>query len=143
MSPLETIYSALFTLVSQGTEWKTKSRRLIHWADVAPADQPALFQAQGSIAARYTQKTPTIWLLDAELYLYAHSNGDWKTSPMTVLNPLIDRIITNLLPSDLTGEQTLGGLVTACRIEGDIATDEGTLGDQAVVIIPVKLLLPQ
>jgi hypothetical protein len=37
---------------------------------------------------------------------------------------------------------TLGGLVNYCRIEGDIETDEGLLGEQAVAIIPVSILVP-
>ena len=39
-----------------------------------------------------------------------------------------------------TGKQTLGGLVHDCRIAGDIETDEGRLGDQAVAIIPIEMM---
>lgn len=143
MSPRETIFAALFTLASSGAQWKTKSRRLKHWADVAPADQPALFMSQGNQNARFTMNTPTIWTFDVEFYIYAHTGGDELTSPATIINPLLDQLVTNLLPLPLTGEQTLGNLVTLCRIDGDLITDEGVLGDQAVAIIPVKLLLPQ
>lgn len=144
MSPRETIYNALFELVKgTSTTYKTVSRRLLHWADVAAADQPALFLVQGSQTADFVQKMPTRWTLEATIYLYANTNGNEQQAPMEILNPLIDAIVSNLLPQEVSGEQTLGGLVERCRIDGAIETDEGVLGSQAVVIIPVTMFLPQ
>lgn len=143
MSPRETIYKAMFDLLmGTSTIFRTKSRRLQHWSDVAPTDQPAIFLTQGQQVASLTQKMPTVWTLDASIFLYAHTGGDLQTPPMSILNPIVDIVVANLLPT-INGEQTLGGLVERCRIDGAIETDEGILGDQAVVIIPVKMFLPQ
>lgn len=143
----ESIYEALYQKlikITIPTPFRTTSRRLRHWADVPQADQPALFLAQGAQTATVEQRLPTRWTLGATLYLYANTGGDLKQNPMTLLNPILDQIVDNLLPEDaFSGEQTLGGLVERCRIDGEIETDEGTLGDQAVVIVPIKMFLPQ
>ena len=137
----EAIYSALFAKVSTAANFTTISRRLKHWADVPAVDQPALFQAQvREIAEPQTQVLgqPTRWKLSVDLYVYAtcESSG----TPSAVLNPLIDSIVAALAPSNpIEKTQTLGGLVLNAWIEGTIETDEGTLGNQAVAIIPISI----
>ena len=133
----EAIYSALFDLVCTAPGLVTTSRKLKHWDDVGPSEMPALFQAQGQQTALQMTGLPARWELTAKLYLYVSTQG--AVSPGEVLNPILDAIATAL---DLTpiGPQTLGGLVHYARIEGTIETDEGTLGNLAVAIIPVKIL---
>lgn len=139
---LEQIYAALFAkvngLVGSGT-FKTVSRRLLHWNDVVSADQPALFQNQRHIDIRTTTNIPPIYVLHADLYLYANTQ-DKAVLPASILNPMVDLIIAALSPSNANQKETLGGLVHYCRISGKIETDEGLLGDQAVVIIPIEIL---
>ena len=62
-------------------------------------------------------------------------------SPSSVMNPLLDAVTAALAPDNpINTAQTLGGTVAHCWIEGAIETDEGTLGDQAVAIVPVRIL---
>lgn len=133
----EAIFSALFALVSSAAEFKTASRKLVHWTEVAPVDQPALFQAQGKESATVLYRAPTKWTLHASLYVYAHQNS-LDLLPAVALNGLLDAIEAKLAPG-YDGEQTLGGLVSHCRIVGEIETDEGVLGDQAIAIIPIEI----
>jgi hypothetical protein len=134
----ELIYSSLLGVLSAATGVNTVSRRLKHWADVAPADQPALFMVQKSEMAQVTTGQPTRWSLRVDIYVYVRSSGDLP--PATYLNPILDAVASVLNPDAVSnGPQTLGGLVTYARIEGTIETDEGVLGDQAVAIIPVKI----
>jgi len=42
----EAIYAALFALAHGSAGFVTSSRRLRHWTDVAPAEQPALFMSE-------------------------------------------------------------------------------------------------
>jgi hypothetical protein len=79
--------------------------------------------------------------LSVELYLYAAS-GDPHIAPSSLLNPLLDAVETALAPDPGSDTQTLGGLAEHCWIGGRIETDEGALGDQAVAILPVEILLP-
>src|ERR1051325_11820592 len=104
----EPIYAALFDLAADAGGFVTAERRLRHWSDVAPAEQPALFMTQKSeTAAVKTLGAPTVWTLNVELYLYAHSSDPYL-SPATVLNPLVDAVEAALAPAARTGPQGFG-----------------------------------
>lgn len=135
----EAIYAALFAQLSAVQGIKTRSRRLKHWSDVPASQQPAIFQAQGSPSVQHAQGLSAKWTMQAEIYVYVQTAG--SETPATKLNEIIDAIVSALGPDNpLKNTNTLGGLVHHCRIEGVIETDEGTLGDQAVAIIPVVIL---
>lgn len=136
----EPVYAALFSLLSNIAPFVTTSRKLMHWDDVSIGAQPALFMAQRGETAQITRGQPTRWLLEVDIYIYVKTAG--ATAPAQLINPLLDAITAALAPSvspDYT--QTLGGLAHHCWIEGRIETDEGTLGDQAVAIIPIRILI--
>jgi hypothetical protein len=138
----EPIYAALFELIESAAAFVTAERRLRHWSDVAPAEQPALFQSQKSeVGAVKVLGAPTVWTLNVELYLYTHSSDPYQT-PVTLLNPLVDAVEAALAPAATTGVQDLGlpAMVQHAYIAGKIETDEGVLGDQAIAIIPVEIL---
>jgi len=138
----EPIYAALFGLIEAAADFAVADRRLRHWSDVAPAEQPALFMAQKTELAKVnTLGAPTVWTLSVDLYVYAHSSDPYL-APATVLNPLLDAVEAALAPSATTGIQDLGlpAQVQHAYISGKIETDEGVLGDQAVAIVPVEIL---
>lgn len=139
----EQIYQAAFDLAKNTSGAKSFSRRLKHWSDVPHADQPALFMVQRRETAKVTTKIPTIWTMGIDFVLYGHNSGQDSVAPMSTLNPIIDAIVAAFLPAGGVEEQTLGGLVERCRIDGEILTDEGVLGDQAIVVIPITILVPQ
>lgn len=136
----EPIYSALFALVSAMPGLQTASRRLVHWSDVAPANQPALYMAQtGEVAQTTVRGAPIRWTLSVDLYLYVNVGNDPNATPASILNPLLDALMAALMPSP--GQvQTLGGRVSQCWIAGKIETDEGVLGPQSVAVIPIEIL---
>jgi hypothetical protein len=136
----EAIFSALFNLVSAVPGLVTTGRRLVHWSEVPPDQQPALFQAQKTQNAQPRPLgVPTKWTLKADLYLYVNSGGDSSSVSATPLNNYLDAIEAALAPNIMSGVQTLGGLVKHCFICGEVLTDEGTLGSQAVAIIPIEI----
>jgi len=137
----EAIYSALFSLVSGLPGFVTKARRFKHWADVDPSMQPALFMVQKTETFEQNTKMPSKITMRCELYMYHNVGGDENAVAATVLNPLLDQITNILMPNPAVGEQTLGGLVERCRVEGVIETDEGLLGAQGLVIVPVTIYL--
>jgi hypothetical protein len=143
MTPREQIYSTLFSLVASTSGIKTSGRRVKQFTEVNPADQPAVYMVQKRETAQFQTKLPTKWQLHVDFILYGHNSGQPQVSPMTSLNPIIDSIVNALQPAVINYEQTLGGLCERCRIDGDIITDEGVLGDQAIVVIPVTIFLPQ
>lgn len=138
----EAIYSALWALASGAANFASATRRLRHWSDVSPAEQPALFMAEKGGEGRVKALgAPIVWTLRADFYIYAHAS-DPRLAPASVLNPLIDALDAALAPSTVTGIQNLGlpAMVQHAMIAGQIKMDEGVLGDQAVALIPVEIL---
>ena len=134
----EPIYAALYAKLAAIPGVVTSSRKLKHWTDVPAIQQPALFMAQGSEIAKRATGQPPVWTLDVKVYVYANTSLD--AAPTTALNAILDGIEIILNPKLAGTHQTLGLLVHDARIEGAIETDEGTLGDQAVAIIPVRVI---
>lgn len=139
----EAIFVALFDLLKVVPGITTAERRLRHWNDVTSVEQPYLCLAQGGQTAQRGDPKGVYakWVLEADIYLYAQTTGG--QAPSSVLNPIVDAVEQALQPPypDYNRCQTLGGLVEHCWIEGNIDTDEGTLGDQAVAVIPIKILV--
>lgn len=134
----EAIYQALWEQFASLSDFKTKSRRLKHWSEVDKRLQPALFMAQVGETTHPNPKMPTQWQLNVDLYLYVY--GDEKHAPSQVLNPLLDAVC-NAIHSKRDGINNLGlENVINCTVDGKIETDEGTLGNQAIAIVPVTIL---
>jgi hypothetical protein len=136
----ELIYSQLFARFSALPGVRTASRILKHWNDVPSEMQPAVYVAQTTETA-IEQPSPLAqkWRLSVDLYLYVSTSG--QVPPATLLNPLLDAIEQALVPHPSTGRCTLGieGVEWAA-IDGTIETDEGTLGNQAVAIVPISIV---
>lgn len=138
----EPIYRALFQFVRDSAQFAVASRRLRHWSDVAPAEQPALFMSErGMSGVRKALGAPIMWTLRADFYIYAHCS-DPARAPAEILNPLIDAVEAALAPSPVTGIQNLGLplMVQWAYLAGKVEVDEGVLGDQAVACLPVEIL---
>lgn len=136
----EAISAALFARVSAVLGLATTSRTLKHWNDVPPELQPALFQAQRDQQISRVRGQPPMRRIPFDLYLYVRAVDD--SPPSTLLNGFLDAIEAVLAPdNDVTGRNTLGGLVHDCIVDGTIETDEGTLGQQAVAIVPVLVIV--
>jgi hypothetical protein len=138
----ESIYAALWALGAGAARFACAHRRLRHWTDLAPTEQPALFMSEkGGHAATKALGTPIVWTLYADFYIYVHSSDPYL-APATLLNPLLDAIEAALAPSSVTGVQNLGlpAMVQHAYIAGKVETDEGVLGNQAIAILPIEIL---
>jgi hypothetical protein len=135
----EPIYAALFELLRNVPGVVTSSRILKHWNDVPPEQQPALYMAQTGEVAQARTGVATKWLLQVDVYVYVRTSGG--KVPGTILNGILDGIEAALPLHPVTGMHTLDvpGVEWA-RLEGAIDTDEGTLGDQAMAIVPIQIL---
>lgn len=133
----ETIYAAVFNILNGLVAFATRSRDLKHWVDVSANLQPAVYMNQTGESANTVTGSPTKWTLRLDVYIYARVQSD--QNPGAVLNPLIDAVCNALnVVHPITGRTNLGiAGVEWVRVEGNIETDEGSLGEQAVAIIPV------
>ena len=136
----EPIFAALFAKLAATPGLSTSSRILKHFSDVLIPDQPALFLSEVSQTVERSRGLPKKWIFLCNVYVYVRRAGMDQISS-TNINNILDAIEAALEPPAGTDVQTLGGLVEHCWIEGTVATDEGTLGEQAVAIIPIRILV--
>lgn len=138
----EPIYQAIFDLAAASAGYVTASRKWRHWTNVAPADQPALFQVQtGENRLNVQRYLPSPYRLSVDLFIYAQQD-DQDASPAVVINPLLDALQAALAPATAKALQTLGGLVQHAWIEGTIEIFEGNLANQAVAVVPILMDVP-
>lgn len=144
----EPIYQAVYQFFANLTAgnaplFRTSTRHTVSWDKLAPEETPALLFKQHGEEARRRTGFPTIWTLRPVLMLYAHTGAQSDPSiiPGQILNPLLDAIEQALDVLDpKTGKCTLNGLVSHCAIVGTIDMIEGTLGNEAVAVIPLEIL---
>lgn len=144
----EAIYSALFAKLTALTEggsplFKTATRKVKTWEDVPPEDSPALLLKADRERQLREINRPTKWEFDTAVLLYVHTGAqnDSTIVPNQVLNPLLDAIGACLPVDDqVRGACTLGGLVYSAAINGDIQIFLGSLGDEAVAVIPMRII---
>jgi hypothetical protein len=148
----EPIYSALFGLISQGEGLPGKitwgsagalaytSRRVRLWADLP--DVPALCQAEhGEMFAQAT-RMPYKRVFSASWFFYHRVGKDSAAVPAITNNQILDAAQAILAPPPGFETQTLGGLVHHCWIEGTILKDPGDLDGDALIIVPIHILVP-
>jgi hypothetical protein len=149
------IKDALFALAANATlpsaingvtTWQTKSRRLKLWNQVDDSKKPALFMVQhregftthgvGRLTRRY---------LDMGFWCYAAVSSDSAIGD-DFLDSMEMALEAAFQPDDLSRDElTLGGLAYWCRItreEGMFIRDPGDLDGQAMLVLPVRILLP-
>lgn len=136
----EPIYAALFAKLAAAATFKTASRKLKHYSEVSPPDQPALFMAQITEDPRQQTKLPPLWHMKVECYVYARVED--TEIPGQIINTLLDALTNAIAPLPAFNQQTLGGLVHNCWIDGVIDIFEGLLANQVVVIIPITITVP-
>lgn len=129
------------TAIAITSGFRTTGRRLQFPDDVS--EQPALFvrYLTDEYPLRPTGMPPKP-VMECELWVYARSGNDPDMIPDQALNPLIDAIEYSLRPDPASNVQTLGGLVVHCWIEGKIEKNPGDLDNQAMAVIPIKMLAP-
>lgn len=138
----ESIYAALFDVLQNAYPWVTCSRRLKSIESLNAPDFPAAYQLQGNQVLKYQGDVPTVGTWDASWLLYSYSD-DPNVAPSTPLNVMVDAALAALKPADgPIARNTLGGKVEYAAAEGNIEIFEGVLGDRALAIVPIKILVP-
>lgn len=146
MATREQIWAALFTKLqtqlSPSGPFITMDRRLRDWEAISPNLQPYLGLQQLREHIVRDKVRPRIMTLHGHIVIYARV-PDYTTAGGSIINPLLDAVETALAPDVWDApSSTLGGLVNACWIEGDVIISEGVQDDQAVAIMPVTIIAP-
>lgn len=129
--------------VEQALHFVTISRRLRVFDDVSSDEQPAAFVVEHD--ETYEQPSrglPPKRIMNLSVFCYARAEIGGIVGG-TIVNAIVQAIEQALLPDDQQAQVcTLGGLVHWCRIEGRVFKDPGDLDAQAMVIVPVRVMLP-
>ncbi len=140
MISTETVFAALYAKLAGVANFITAGRRLVNVQDLNPEQFPAAFQLQGKQSVKYSPNAPSVLTLRASWVLYTYQT-DPTAAQSTPLNLLLDAVRTALAPTPGLFKNTLGGLVEYVAIDGDVEIFEGVLGERAVAIVPIVLVM--
>lgn len=136
----EVIYSALMTFLQKTTGAVTVSRTGLPEADIASCALPAIEQMPSSEdAVEQGANLRSKWKIKQPVTIYVDTtNPDIPGD--AVVNNMLDAIETALVPSPVTGYQTLGGLVQWCRFRGVLLKDAGYQTGIGAALIALEIL---
>ena len=144
------VFTALFEYLKShvtpptGNSWKTASQHLVQWDDVNHAQQPAIFLHRGPQIATQTHAFGvTKWVWKATVWVYFRTDGLKTTStyPSQLTDQFLDNLEFAFQTEPLVGRFTLGDLVEHCWIDGGCFADSGLIDGQAVIVIPLSILV--
>lgn len=146
----ENVAVALFNLVNgvvgSVVGVKTAARGLKHWADVDKAKRPALFQHQRSEPNERTYGgtigIPALRTMHFEFWIYTGDAQEGSVIPATQINTMVDAIEVAMQGAAMTNVQTLGGLVTSARINGQVQYETIIRDSTSLAIVPIEVILP-
>jgi hypothetical protein len=142
MTIREHAVAALFALLTSVASFKTASRRARAPESIPFEDTPALTLLQHAQAYKSPSfSQPAIRSLKFFAMIYADTGDDENAIPSAITNPICDAIDA-VLNNRTLGAQTLGGLVTAAFIDGDVVESPGDFTGKNLVLIPITILLP-
>jgi hypothetical protein len=158
MADEETILAALAALMAEveytdpytsttGNQFVSTSRRVKLWTEVPHQQQPACFQAEHANGENQTSGMPYKAILEANWIIYHAFSMAKNVEGARYNTAILKGVRTALapLPSDpgyYERRNTLGGLVYHCYIGGRVFKDPGDIDGEAMMVVPIKLLVP-
>lgn len=136
----EIILNSLLNLLHTecGDTFKSYKRRAKFASEVS--EQPALFLRHLEDDIAYSGEDLPVVTIGAEVLIYSNAGESPDAIPDDGLDECIAAVEAAL--STIDQRQTLGESVHRCRIEGAMPINPGDLDGQAIVSIPVKILVP-
>lgn len=125
----------------------TRNRRSKLFDDVAAQQQPAIFQWEHgeTIAQKTGMPYRRMWY--AKWLVYQKTASDDNVAGGIENNLILDALQAAIAPKKTDPgytdtRNTLGGLVWHCFFEGEIFKDPGDIDAQAMMVVPVTMLVP-
>ena len=156
----EAIFKALFAL-TEGVEWNvgtedapvmqgfgaSRTRRIALFTDVPVPAQPWLGQAEHRETFGQVTNRPYRNVYGASWIVYHSAGKNKKFEPTIVNNLILDALEKAIAPKPvdpgfLDRRNTLSGLVHHCYLDGEVLKDPGDIDDQAMLVIPIRILVP-
>lgn len=146
VSARENATTALKAMIADAYPWKLgPARRLKLWNDVVVSSRPACFLYEGGEDVyTWTEGARPRRVIDIKLFIYLNAK-DTTVAGGALINDVMDALDTAFTPKgadQVLGRNTLSATAYHCRIEGKILKDPGDLDGDALVVVPVKIVLP-
>lgn len=150
----ETVYQALFALLTPLKEsdaepygpFKTVSRETVEVQNVPPGEQPVLFMDE--VMEEAEEPGQGLPIETWSVLLHVGVCSEKGTSAASLLNPLVDAVLTAVRPSPPDDIQDLGlpESIDRVRVKGAIIKNLGQNSKkagarQAVAYVPVQIIL--
>jgi hypothetical protein len=140
------VFQAVYNLLANAYPWSSAQRRLVVPNNIAPGDQPALVVVYIGDAQSQGQAFQAIrkeYRLAAGVYIRADSEeppyvSDTICEILDAIDIAFEKTNPDGSEKPLGQQQTLGGLVTNCWIDGEVFVDNEALQQQCVVGIPIR-----
>lgn len=125
----------------------TKTRIIKLFSDVADPLQPWIGQAEHAETSQQVSGLPYKRVWRATWMIYHKASAQPNQVGAIWNNQIIDALETALAPKPqdegfFEDRNTLSGLVYHCFIDGEVFKDPGDIDKQALITIPIKLLVP-
>lgn len=142
----ESAIGVLVDIVANAYDWKLgPMRRLKLWSDVPAANRPACFLFEGGQESySWNEKGLPKRVIEVRVFVYLNAK-DPGVSGAALINEMMDIFDAAFAPtgSDIAlGRNSLRGSAYQCRIDGKPLKDPGDLDGDALLIVPIKLILP-
>ncbi len=146
VSTRECAIAALRSLVADSYTWKTGPyRRLKLWSDVPFSSRPACYLYEGGEDVyAWTENARPKRIIDVRIFAYMNAKESSVVGG-ALLNDVMDALDAAFLPRGtdvVLGRSTLGGTAYQCRIDGKVLKDPGDLDGDALLVVPVRIVLP-
>jgi hypothetical protein len=137
------VFDALLALTDitwgSGNTFIERSRRFKLWDK---AQVPSLFQVEGTESVMSTDGQLDKRTARANWVIYHRGGNDQAVTPAETTNAILDALEAKFRPTLPGARQTLGGLAYRAFIDGTIHKDNGDLDGQALIIVPITIILP-
>lgn len=146
---------ALFDRI-KGVKWESveiggqrtfaeSSRRLKLYADAQSKPALYLVEHRETVSQSTRQRPISVRAFTVVIYHDAAMNNP-ECVPADETHAIVEAIKDALRPNGLDSgfpdQNTLGDLVHYCKIDGPILKESGDLGEEAMIIIPVAVMMP-
>jgi hypothetical protein len=78
--------------------------------------------------------------MSVKVFVYTDS-ADKMSVPDTDISVILDALDVTLSPGPGEQRMTLGGLVSHCRVDGEILRDPGDMDGDGLIIVPISITL--
>jgi len=125
----------------------TRTRRIALFTDVPSQNQPWFGQAEHNETSSQKTNLPYKREWTAKWVVYHRAADQPDVVPSTWNNQIVTALEEAMAPKlgdrgFLDKRNTLSGLVHHCFIDGEIFKDPGDIDNQAMIVVPIKILVP-